>query len=510
MRRVLPSRGDVLAGVSVALVLVPQSLAYAELAGLPPVHGIYAAAIAPVFGALAGSSPYLQTGPVAMTSLLTFGALVTLAPTGTAEFAAYAALLALVVGATRLLVGVLRAGVVAYLMSAPVVTAFTAAGAALIVASQLPTVLDVETSTSNPLLASVQALASPGKWDWAGVAVGAVTVALVLLGRRLHPRLPTVLVVTVVAVVLSRLGAIEVTRVGQIPAGLPPFDLDLPWSALPTLVVPGVVIALVGFAEAAAISRRYAAQDRHSWDPDREFVGQGLANLGAGLFSGYPAGGSFSRSALNRLSGATSRWSGMVTGLVVLGSLPLVPVLSELPRAVLAGFVIAAVWSLLETRPFVEFWRFSRPQFMVAAGTVVATVATAPRVERGVLAGVALSLVVHLWRELRVRVDSWLEATALHVRPAGVLYFASAPALEREVLDLLARHPQVTDVVLHLDRLGRVDLSGVLTLRALVDDATTAGIRLRFADAPGHATPGLRRLLDSTVPTGEQAVRSTR
>lgn len=492
---VAPTRGDLLAGVSVALVLVPQSLAYAELAGVPPIHGVYAAALAPILGSLVGSSPYLQTGPVAMTSLLTFGALVSLAPSGTAEFASYAALLALVVGVTRLLVGLLRAGTIAYLMSQPVVSSFTVAGALLIISSQVPTLLGVEATSQNPVMAAGQALTDPGQWDLAAVAIGAGTVGAVLLGRRVHPLLPTVLVLSAAGVFLARLGIVDVAEVGDIPAGLPPFDVGLPWGSLPDLLVPGVVIALVGFAEAAAVSRRYAAQDRKRWSPDREFVGQGLANLGAGLFSGYPAGGSFSRSALNRMSGARTRWSGLVTGLVVLAALPAVSVLSQLPQAMLAAFVIAAVLGLLEVRPFVELWRFSRPQFVVALVTFVATIALAPRVERGVLVGVGVALGVHLWRELRVHVETWVREDTLHVRPSGVLYFASAPAVEAQVLALLVDNPAADRIVVHLDRLGRVDFSGVLVLRTLREEAGDANVEVAFTDVPRHARPLLQRAL---------------
>ena len=497
-RRGLPVRGDVVAGLSVALVLVPQSLAYAELAGLPAVHGLYTAAVATVAAGLIGSSPYLQTGPVALTSLLTFGALAPLADAGTRDFAVHAALLALVVGAVRLLLGLLRWGVVAYLMSQPVVSAFTAAAAILIVASQLPGLLDVRTDESNPLLAAGQALGDPGGWGAVSAVIGLATVALVIGGRRVSPRFPGTLVAIVAALGLSAVGWVSVTEVGDIPDGLPPLSSGLPWGAIGSLLVPGAVIALVGFAEPASIARRYAAQDRAPWDADREFVGQGLANLAAGAFSGYPAGGSFSRSALNRLSGARTRWSGVVTGLAVLAVMPVASVLSGLPRAALAGLVVAAVVTLVDFRPFLEAWRASRPQFLVAVPTFVATLVFAPRVERGVLVGVGLSLAVHLWRELRLELDVWTTHDTLHVRPQGVLYFASAPGLETRVMTLMAEGPDLRHVVVHLDRLGRLDLTGALVLRSLVEDMQRGD-----ADVVIEGTqPQARRLVDAVLGRG--------
>lgn len=493
----LPVRGDLIAGVTVALVLVPQSLAYAELAGTPAVYGLYTAAVATIAAGLIGSSPYLQTGPVALTSLLTFGALAPLADAGTRDFAVHASLLALVVGSVRLLLGLLRWGVVAYLMSQPVVSAFTAAAAILIIASQLPALFDAPADDSNPLVAAGQALAHPGEWGAVAIVIGLATVAVVIGGRRLHPRFPGALVASASALALSALGWVTVTEVGDIPNGFPPLSSGLPWGTLGSLLVPGTVIALVGFAEPASIARRYAAEDRMPWDADREFVGQGLANLAAGAFSGYPAGGSFSRSSLNRLSGARTRWSGVVTGLAVLAVMPVASVLGGLPRAALAGLVIAAVATLVDFRPFVEAWRASRPQFMVAVPTFVATLAFAPRVERGVLVGVGLSLAVHLWRELRLELDVWTTDDTLHVRPQGVLYFASAPSLETRVMQMMAEGPDLRHVVVHLDRLGRLDLTGALVLRSLVEDMQRGD-----ADVVIEGTqPQARRLVDAVLGT---------
>jgi len=483
------------AGITVALVLIPQSLAYAEIAGTPPVHGLYTAVAATVAGGLVGSSPYLQTGSTALTSLLTFGALAPLTQTGTTLFAAHAALLALVVGVVRLLLGLLRWGVLAYLMSQPVVAAFTIAAALLIFASQVPALVDVKTGSDNPFLAAGQALADRGNWDVVGIGVGLGTIAIIVVGRRFGPRFPGALLSTLLGLGMSGAGLIAVTAIGDIPSGLPPVSVGLPWGTLGSLVLPGIVIALVGFAEPASIARRYAAQDRMSWNPNKEFIGQGLANLASGMFSGYPAGGSFSRSALNRLSGASTRWSGVITGLVVLAVMPVASVLSNLPKAVLSGLVIAAVFSLIEVRPFLEAWRFSKPQFVVAIVTLVATLVSAPRVERGIVLGVALSLAVHLWRELRIDTDAWVDGATLHVRPQGVLYFGSAPALESDVMRLIASNPDLRCVVVHLDRLGRLDLTGVLVLRSLIDDLRAGGTQVYVEGTP----PQAERLVDTVL-----------
>lgn len=508
MKWVAPTRGDAVAGISVAMVLVPQSLAYAELAGVPAVHGLYTAAAAPIAGALIGSSPYLQTGPVALTSLLTLGALAPLATTGSAEFVAYAALLALLVGVARLLLGLLHWGGLSYLMSLPVLTGFTLAAVVLIIASQIPSLMGVAVTADSPLEAATEVLASPGAWSLAAVAVGVATAAIVMGGRRISVVFPWVLAVTVLGWLASRLDLVHAPEIGAVPSGLPPLSLALPWSAVPELVVPALVIAVVGFGEPAAIARRYASMDRQSWNPNREFLGQGLANLGAGIVGGYPAGGSFSRSALNRLSGARTRWSGAITGLAVLAFLPVAGVLSDLPRAVLAGLVLVAAISLLDFSPFGEYWRHSRPQFLVAVPTFVATLAFAPRLELGLLTGVALALTVHLWRESRLEVDAWRSGDTLHVLPHGVLYFGSTADFEARLVALLADNPDVAVIDVDLHRLGRLDLTGIYMLRDLADHTEGSGVSVRFSHVPPHAAERVRSVLgrringESTEPPG--------
>jgi SulP family sulfate permease len=468
-------------------------MAYAQLAGLPPVQGLYAAAAAPIFAAVAGSSPYLQTGPVAMTSLLTLGALVPLTAAGSPQFVAYAAVLAVVVGVVRLLLGLLRAGAFAYLLSEPAINGFLVSGAILIVASQLPALVDVDSEAASPLTAAGSALTAPSAWDQAAVSLGLGTVLALILARRLGPLFPAVPLVAVVGLLVAGSTDYDGALVGDIPTGLPPVSVDLVWSALPQLLLPGAVIAIVGFAEPVAIARRFAAEERQRWNPNRELVGQGLANLAAGFASGYPTGGSLSRSSLNRAAGATSRWSGAITGVLVLAALPVADVLSTLPRAVLAGLVVSAAIPLLDLRVFTRQWRLSPLQAAVAVATFLSTLAFAPRIERGVLVGVGLAIAVHLWRELRLHVTSELTADGtLHVRPQGVLYYASAPALQDRLVDVVARHPAAQRLVLHLNELGRIDLSGMLTIRAILTDLN---LPVTVADVPRHGQRLASRVL---------------
>ena len=474
--------GDLVAGITVALVLVPQSLAYAQLAGMPSHRGLYAAALPPIVAALLASSPYLQTGPVAITSLLTFGALSTLAPIGSDEYVALGLLLALVVGATRLVIGLARGGVIAYLMSQPVLVGFTSGAAILIVCSQLPTLLGVDAPDDGVLERAAYALAHVGSWDWTAIVLGAATLATMRLGPLVHPLFPAVLVAAVGAIVFSRATGYDGVTVGAIPADPPPFSLDFAWSSFPSLVVPGVVIAIVGFAEPAAIARTFAAAERRPWDSNRELVSQGTANVAAAFSGGFPVGGSFSRSALNRIAGARTRWSGAVTGLAVLAFLPFASSMSPLPRAVLAAIVIGAVVGLVAVVPLARLARLSPAQFVVATATLVLTLALSPHVERALVAGVVLAVALHLRRELQLEVISWTEDETLHLRPRGVLWFGTSERLEKAVLALVAAHPAAKSLAVHLDGLGRIDVTGALALRALLQDARAAGLDVQIVD----------------------------
>ena len=396
-----PSRAgiaDLLAGLSVALVLIPQSMAYAELAGLPPHIGLFASTLPLIAAALCASSPYLQTGPVAMTSLLTLGALTGLAQPESADYLALAALLALVVGVTRLLLGVLRLGLVTYLMTDPVVTGFTSAAAILITCSQLPKALGVPAPDGGVLWRAGWSLGHPGDWEFMAILLAAVTMVLVLRGRRIHRFFPGALVAMTGGILCTEVMGYGGPTVGEVPTGLPTLGLDLPWDQLGSVVVAGVVIALVGFAEAASISRVFATEERQRWSADREFISQGLANVAGAVAGAFPVGGSFSRSSLNRLAGARTRWSGLVTGIVVLAFLPFADVLETLPRAVLGGVVIAAVLGLIQPRKLFGLARASTGDGVVALGTFAATLAMAPRVDHAVLVGIMLALAVRARR----------------------------------------------------------------------------------------------------------------
>ena len=481
-----------------ALVLIPQSLAYAQVAGFPPVHGLYAAALPPLIAAFFASSPYLQTGPVALTALLSFGVLSSVAVPGSDEYIALGLLLAMIVGVVRVGLGLVRAGPLAYLMSQPMLLGFIPGATILIIATQLPGGFGVSDIVPGDgiLEDAAWSLAHPGSWEIVSIVLAGLIILLVSAGPRLHRLFPAVLIAVAVGVAYSSLADYEGTTIGEIPSGLPPLGFDVPWGELSSLLLGGAVIALVGFAEPASIARTFAARERSRWDANREFVSQGAANIAAAVSGGFPVGGSFSRSALNRMSGARTRWSGAVTGITVLIFLPFASVVEPLPRAVLSAIVIGAVLPLVRLGPLVRLWRYSKPQFVVGWATFGLTLGLAPDIQWAVLAGIGLALGVHLTRELTLDIHARADDETLHLRPSGVLWFGSANVLEDRFVELLAIHGDVSRLKVYLGGVGRVDLSGALALRRIVQDARSAGLEVELVDVPPRARRWVRTLIE--------------
>ncbi|MCH1514766.1 MAG: SulP family inorganic anion transporter [Acidimicrobiales bacterium] len=394
--------GDVLAGISVALLLIPQSMAYAELAGLPPEIGLFASALPPIFAAFVASSPYLQTGPVALTSLLTLGALSGLADAGTTHYVELAALLALIVGISRLIFGFLRLGNLVYLMNAPVVTGFTSAAVILIIASQIPKTIGNEINANGTLNRAYRSLSDFENWEIESLLISGVTIFLIIVGKYIHKLFPGALLVLVAGSMYSHLSDYKGPVVGEIPTGIPNLGFGLPWGSVDELFLSGIVIALIGFAEPASISRIFASQENQRWSANREFVSQGLANVASAFSGALPVGGSFSRSSLNKLSGAQSKWSGLVTGIVVCVFLPFANVLDRLPEATLGAVVVAAVLGLIRPKKLLFSIRDSTSEGLITWVTFIATLTLSPHVERGVLVGIGFSILVNVYRKSKL------------------------------------------------------------------------------------------------------------
>jgi SulP family sulfate permease len=388
-------RADLIAGATVAVVAIPQSLAYAQLAGLPPHVGLYAALVPTIVAALFGASAQLSTGPVALTSLLTAASLSTLAAPGAPAYAALAVMLALGSGLLQAAAGFARLGRLIERLPAALMLGFVNAAALVIMLSQLPAMLGVAMPPGLGVPGAVAAIvAGLPRLAPATAAFGVAAFVALLALRRAWPRVPGALLVTVAAVAASAALGYEAhgAVVGSLPAGLP-----MPrWPAIDTqaltAMLPGMaLIALVSFIEVTSSARVIASRTGVAWNVNQELVGQGFAKLAAAVFGAFPVSGSFSRSALNLSAGARSAWSSVFCALLVgLALLFATHALHALPQAVLAAVIVSAVVSLLTPRELVSMWRGSRGDAMVAWVTLAATLMSAPRIHYGLLAGLVV------------------------------------------------------------------------------------------------------------------------
>ena len=389
-------RSDLAAGVTVGAMLVPQAMAYALLAGLPPAVGLYAATVPVIVYALLGSSRQLAVGPVAIVSLLTASALAPLVEEGSAGYVSAAALLALMVGIVHLGLGVGRLGFLVNFLSHSVLVGFTAAAAIIIGFSQVKHLLGISIERRDHFYETVgEVLDGLGSSDLTTVAVG-VSSLVVLLGlKRFSPRVPAALVVVGVSIVAVEVFGLEsrgVRVVGDIPDALPAFGLpELSGSLVGNLISTAFVITLVGFMESIAVAKVYARRHRYELDANRELVSLGAANVASGFFGGYPVTGGFSRTAVNDVSGARTPFASIVTALVVLASIVfLTPLLSSLPNAALGAIIIVAVVGLIDVREMRHIATVKRTDLI---GLSVAFVAT---LVLGIELGIAVALVASM------------------------------------------------------------------------------------------------------------------
>ncbi len=492
-------RGELLAGITVALMVIPQGVAYAALAGMPLVSGVYAALWPALVAVLLSSSHRLSVGPTALTSLLVGASLAPLAQPGSAEWVAMAAWLALMSGALQVLLGVGRFGWLLRLVSSPVLTGFTQAAAILIALSQLAPLLGLGAHRWTALFTG-DARPDPGT-----LAFGAATMAMLWTGKRFAPRFPTTMVVVAVAAIASASIGFEAhggAVVGALPSGLP----GLVWPGLPSastlgqLVMPALMVTLVSFLETASSAKVDNSRAGTLWNENQDLIGQGMAKVAAGLTGSFPTSSSFSRSAITLFAGAQTGWATIASVLVVAAALlVLMPVLHPVPQAVLAAVVLVAIVGIIKPRQFVTIARISRVEAGIALGTFALTLATAPAIYWGVLGGLLASLANYMVRDLHPRIIEvglhadgslrdrhlWqlppLAPTLYALRMDAALDFASASELERAVAEALAARDDLTDVCVFAYPINRVDVNGAEAFGSIRLMLEARGIRLHVS-----------------------------
>ncbi len=482
-------RADLIAGASVGVVLLPQSLAFSLLAGLPPTMGLYAAIMASVIGALWGSSSHLHSGPTNTASILTLSVLLPIAAPGSPAFIAAAGLIAVMAGGIRLLMGMARLGVLVNFVSDSVAVGFTAGAGILIMSNQIEPLLNLKLQSSSSLLDTLHFTAVQiGQAHLPSLMLGLGTVGLLLLLPRLQRKLPAVLLSVVAGGAVSwglGMEALGVKVLGELPHRLPPL------ATLPALNIHlvgqlangALALAIIGLVEAVAIARAVASHSRQRLDSNQEFVGQGLANIAAGLFTGYPCSGSFNRSALSYQSGARTGLGNAFSGVFVLTAMfVLAPLISHLPRPVLAGTLIVTAYSMIDRRAMARIWRGARGDTAIMLITLAATLALP--LQFAVLIGVLMSLGYYLLKTSAPQVlavlpdDKFRHWTHQPNTPGcpqltvvdllGDLYFGAANHVEESLYDLLMISPQQRFLMLRMHSVQHCDISGIRVLENIL------------------------------------------
>ena len=492
-------RQDLFAGLTVAVVLIPQSMAYAMLAGLPPLYGLYAAATTPAIAAFWGSLRQLATGPIAIMSLLVYTTLSPIAEPGSSRFIELAFLLTLMVGLIYIIVGGLSMGIIMSFISHSTVRGFTASVSLIIIATQLPHLLGVSVSRHEDLIGFLIELASKlPEVHMPTLAIGASAFIMIHSIKKALPNFPAALVALVLATLAVRflsLDQLGVAIIGAVPAGLPHFHvpaLDLDTFTL--LLGPAIVIALVSFAETYSVGKAISEKTKQKVDVNQEFFGQGLANLFGAFFQSYPVSGSFSRTAMNYAAGGRTGLSSAISCVVVVATLLfLTPLLTDIPRAALAALVISAVMLLFHPGEVFTLWKKNRHDGVVA--TTVFVLALIVKPDYALLIGIIVSLVLFLWVSMHPRVirmawdpvqEAYLNVEGgnvsecrqmLILRIDNAIYFANAEYTVDQLLEMVNTHAAPPRyVLLDFKAVAFIDITGVDELRRFMDELRARGI----------------------------------
>lgn len=521
---------DLVAAMIVTIMLIPQSLAYAMLAGLPPEIGLYAS-IAPIIAyALFGTSRSLAVGPVAVISLMTLTAASNVAPPGSPQFIAAALILALLSGLMLIAMGVLRLGFLANLLSHPVVSGFITASGIIIATSQLKSIFGVKAS-GEAMPELVRTLTTNmEQMNLPTLVIGVAATAFLFWVRKglkpllvklgLGPRAADLIAkagpiaavaVSTIAVIALDLEAQGVKVVGAIPQSLPPltvplFDAQL-WQRL---AVPALLLSIIGFVESVSVAQTLAAKKRQRVHPDQELIGLGAANVAASFTGGYPVTGGFARSVVNFDAGAETPAAGAFTAVgILIAALFLTPLLYALPIATLAATIVVAVLSLVDFKTPREVFRYSKPDFAAMLATILVTLLAG--VEPGVIAGVGLSLALFLWRASRPhaaivgrvpetehfrnvkRHKVFTDPRILTIRIDESLTYLNARWLEEFVLEEVAEHPQLKHLILMCSAVNAIDASALESIEAINHRMADAGVKLHLSEVKGPVMDALER-----------------
>ena len=481
-------RPDVIAGATVAVILIPQAIAYALIADLPPQVGLYSAIVAAIVGALWGSSNHLQTGPTNAQSLLVFSVLLSSSASNPSEWVLYGAVLAILVGLIRLLMGIARLGMLVNFVSDSVIVGFTAGAGILISIKQIPSLLGVSVSGTSAVETSRDLATHISEVHLFTLAIGLGSIVAILLFKRINPKIPGALISMIGAgalVALLNLEPFGVATLGELPKGFPPLVVPpiLNFELIGELFTGAIAIAAIGLIEAISIGRSIANQSGQRLDSNQELVGQGLANIATGLFSGYPVSGSFTRSAVNYDSGGMTPLASASSGVMVLIALLLfAQPAGYIPRAALSGVLIVTSIGMIDRTEILRILRGTRGDAIIMLITFFGTILL--NIEMAVLFGIFMSFAVYILRTSTPRVrpvtpdaefKHFLHQPEKSACPQlaiidilGDLYFGAATHVEQAVQRYQAEHPEQRFLLLRMEHVNQCDISGIHALEHIV------------------------------------------
>lgn len=520
---------DLVAALIVTIMLIPQSLAYALLAGLPPEAGLYASIFPIILYAMFGTSRTLAVGPVAVVSLMTAAALSNIVEQGTMGYAAAALSLAGLSGVILLAMGVFRLGFIANFLSHPVIAGFITASGIIIAASQLKHILGIDAHGHNLLELVISLFEHLPETHWATTIIGFLATGFLFWVRKgLKPMLQkfglsagltgilvktgpvAVVVVTTFSVWFFGLADKGVKIVGDVPQRLPPLTLpSFSPELLGQLLLPAFLISIIGFVESISVAQTLAAKKRQRIDPDQELIGLGAANIGASLTGGFPVTGGFSRSVVNFDAGAETPAAGAFTAVgLAIAALALTPLIFFLPKATLAATIIVAVLSLVDFSILKRSWRYSKADFAAVLATILLTLAMG--VEVGVSAGVGLSILLHLYKSSKphiaevgliagtehfrniLRHDVITQPDIVTLRIDESLYFANARFLEDKIYNRVAGNPEIRHVILQCSAINEIDLSALESLEMINERLKEMDVKLHLSEVKGPVMDRLK------------------
>lgn len=518
--------GDLSAGLIVAIMLIPQGMAYAMLAGLPPVIGLYASTIPLLIYALFGTSRQLAVGPVAMVSLLVLTGVSTLAEPGTEEYISLVLLLMLMIGVLQFLMGVFRLGFLVNFLSHAVISAFTSAAAIVIGLSQLKHLLGVKLEAGKDVFKLLfEAVVRMSEINTITLSIGLVSILILIFMKKYVKKIPGPLIVVVLSIFVVyglKLESYGVKIVGQVPSGLPSVSLpSFNSSALIALFPIAVTISLIGFMESIAMAKALAAKEKYKVVANKELIGLGLANIGGSFFSAYPVTGGFSRSAVNYQSGAKTPLASIITAvLIILTLLFFTGLFYYLPNAVLAAIIMVAVYGLIDVKEVKYLFKVRSVDGWTWVITFVATLVIG--IEQGILVGVIFSLIIfigrsayphfaelgflkeeNVYRNIRRYPGALVDQEVIIFRFDAPLYFANMTFFETKLSERIVEKPKTKWVVLDFSGVNSIDAVALHSLKELIETYNEAKIEFLFSGVKGPVLDLMKKAGFTDKPTNK-------